>query len=431
MGLFDRGVDNDRAKKLAEAADGGSIEPKKIAKSSQGLTNLDFLNEKSIIAILSDGEQPHYHFSNQFKGIQRYEVNRDRCEEPGEYVKNNSKIQNNWSIESDNNHFSSLIITDQRILLLCPSNGIDYGVAIPLTHVQSANAKSGKTKNYISFQSGNYIYKFYIPKSFDFESEVSPACIYIRPLSDGDGDENIYEKEISHIIKINWEKDNSNNSLISGIRKSNGNEDDGEDIVEIEGDTEIESSSLIDFPDEYTVNVEDVRGLGIDAASLTIRFSDDSIEISKETGFTNTEYKYSISYNRIKQENIDVWTDKNHDMENRTRSLDAIVGSGGEWAIKEKKIFVELPLKNQELLVISASENTGKKLVKELREVTGQPLDIYSNQKEPGTPSDSDGGEEKGESIFDQIERLDKLNKDGIISDSEFEEKKEELLDRL
>ena len=37
----------------------------------------------------------------------------------------------------------------------------------------------------------------------------------------------------------------------------------------------------------------------------------------------------------------------------------------------------------------------------------------------------------RGESIPDQIEKLDQLRQKGIISEAEFEEKKRELLDRM
>lgn len=129
------GSKKQRAKQLANKAN-GNIKAKRLLKSGTGLTGglipSNYLSDQPFIDYLTTGEQPHYFFYNESKGV----------------AIGDTRLKAGWS----GAYRSGLWITDLGVHVTVGKEDGDFHEFIPYSVIDSVEVRTGITKNKFVFQ---------------------------------------------------------------------------------------------------------------------------------------------------------------------------------------------------------------------------------------------------------------------------------------
>lgn len=396
MGIFNRGSDDARIESLVDQARGDSVTKKRLSSISPGLNpNLDdVINDQSLIQFLEDNEQPHYCFTNRSKGITRDGV-----------TVGDGRTKK---------HQSLMVVTDKRILFFTKSKtdkGIPFtkssaGEGIPLDAIVDTEAVSGRTKHRLNIHTQNHDYTFYIKKGFSFD-EIESASEYIKSQSNGDTVLSEENTKIGNLEKP-WEQSLAEISSLGNIIAK---EPRGDYVTE----ERVEKVRDILDPDEVIHFL--TRGSTVDVEGSSAGpslFGDDR---SRKTG-TAGWVRAAMTNKRVA-----VKVPQNLGDDERSVPYNNITSVDLDTGLTNKRISLQTPGQTYHI----EAHDPGKEEVRDAVRFVRQKID-EANQQEVVVQQPDKSAEPDP---LEQIEKLKNLKETGAISQDEFEEKKQELLDKI
>lgn len=382
MGLFGSNDSEGPAQELSSKARGETVTPDRLTATSGSRLGNDHLDDKPLIELLHDEEQPHYYFYNASKGISR----------DGDTI--------GGSMSSG--YRTICLITNQRILFITKGN---VGGALEYGSIQDVEANSGLSKNRLSIFTNSYEYKLYIAGKTDFD-EIEEAAEYIlEKTAEAPAASN--EAEITAIENFRrpWQSSTPDRSANEAI----ASEPVGTYVTE---DRFNKISDILD-PDEIIHYI--TRGTTVDVEGSSAGSSLFGDDRSRKTG-TRGYVRAVITNQRVAIKVPQV-------LGNDERSIpyDSITSADLDTGLVNKRITLQTPGQTYHI----EAQEPGKQEVREAVRFIRQKR-TEANQPDVVTTNDSSEPDP-----LDQLEKLRELHEKGAISDSEFEDKKSNLLDKI
>lgn len=371
------------ADKLAEEAT-GNVKEKHLTKDSGMLST--YLYDGPLIEHLNDGEQPEYVFSHQTKGYRITEENGD---------------------ERTPHHNSSegkryLLVTDQRVLCVAGCKDGDETIEHGYDQIVDIEASGGVNKN-IQFRSVNgRMYKFAPQSSNDI---VNATIDYVSERATGTEQEP------------------------TGKKEANEPESDSTDVEETTEQT-TSKSELQEKVDELSnIDMTDLRDIKNDSIPSNLIELDDNIRPDE-----TFHYAYGINSAKRGEDHMGglttggclLATDRR-----LTAYINETIGSSNLSIGYDKIDTVEIEhgAVNNKLSVQSTSKtytfpgfnNIDKSEIHDFADF------IRDQASEPK----SDDASESNVDPTEQLKNIKELHDQGVLTDEEFEEKKQSLLDKL
>lgn len=409
MGLFDRGSGNERADRLSNDAHGGSVTTRKLLNNRRN-PMMNYLSEESLLDHLYEDEQPHFIFHNDSKGI----------------IKDGTKISRSF----DSNFSSLLVITDKRVLFFDGGEDGDRGEALSYYAIDEAEVDSGLTKYKMTVKTSDNTYEFYTSKNYDLD-ELKDAKSYLQKNRDikGDNDNSPNVGRIGDLPTLKESLDDDHPDISFAENRIGtlllGEEQHKKQMVDDSGN---EPNVFAD------VTVEDYHGVELSESTSKFYLYDSKILIKTDL----PEHEIEIPTEEIDFDQIQIWT--REDYEGRTqhgafRSLGK--SHGQDFHSLAERYMLKIPFGDDCFVTISKSSDSdyysGKPgdIIRGLREVGDVKIDRSEATPDSDNSATTEKQDEPTPDRLEQLEKLKDLNEKGVISDSEFEEKKQDILDEI
>ncbi|MDL0144691.1 PH domain-containing protein [Halobacterium salinarum] len=344
----------------------------------------DLLATNPVISYLRAEEQPEHFFYNDTKGVTRNGVTAGDG--------------------NDASYRSLCIVTDERLLFFTAGS---KGEALPIGAVSTANASSGHMKHRLTINTSENEYMFYINNSIDGD-EVQACAEYIEALdlegvTEPEGDETSVIDGLSSI----WEAELDETPTAEDALKADpqGGYVTRDRFEKVKG--VLDPGEKVHFITRgSTVDVE-----GSSAGESL--FGDDRSRKSGTSGWVRaviTDQRVAIKIPQV------LGNDERSVPYSSLTSVDLDTG------LVNKRLTLQTPGQTYHVEVHEPGKDEVRRASRFIRqqvENANQP-DVIQQQPAESEPDP-----------LDQIEKLKDLNSSGAISDEEFEEKKQDLLDKL
>ena len=376
-------------------ARGDSVNKKRLSSIFPGLNlgSTSGADNQSLIQFLEEDEQPHHCFTNKRKGIIRDSI-----------TVGDGKMKGHQNI---------MTITDQRVLFFTKSTageGVSLiessaGEEIPLDAIVDTQEANGRTKHRFDIHTENHKYTFYINRKFSFD-EIESAGDYIDSHSNAG---TVLSEENTRIgnLKKPWEQSLSE---ISSLESMLADSQKGEYVTE----ERVEEVRDILDPDEkvhYITNggTIDVEGSGAGSSV----FGNDR---GRKSSLGNLR---AVITNRRVAVKIPQMTGDDE----RSVPYDSITSVDLDTGIANKRLTLQTAGQTYHIQVTEPKKEEVQEITRFIREKRKE-----ANQQEVVVQQSDDSSEPDP---LEQIEKLKELKEAGAISEDEFEEKKQDLLDKI
>lgn len=407
MGLLGGSGPSNEAERLIENASHDSVTESRLTElDSSGLTGRKGvkLYDKPLIDYLKDDEQPEYIFYAGGKDIQITHDSTDSV----------------FTIEGNGIY----CVTDERVLVIIGREEGDASFGIPLNEIYDFECKSARMKHRISINTeSDYI-----------DAKVQPV-LDEAGLSIGEVKEAVEERDAS-LDKVKADVGEDGETLPEGRCKVDlfvVNAFDGEDIDEVDrfltnavqrgsavsaegGGSELKHYGKVnDYLDDGEIPQHILRG-----KTLEIEYGgedDDKWGKSVFTAATNDRVLIVISQ-RISG--------------NDTRSIqyESIDGVNFEKALVNKELQIRAGGATYKIHVLDQSETKSTmEYIREQMRTSQQPNQIQSSNQTK--QADQTNKSESEPDPTEQLKNLKELHDEGVVSDEEFESKKQDLMDKI
>jgi hypothetical protein len=383
MGIFSNSSDDERAQSLATQARGESVTAERLTKTEGGLMQKDLLASEPVITYLNPEEQPEHFFYNDTKGVTRNGVT--------------------VGGGNDANYRSLCIVTNERVLFFTTGS---KGEALPVDAVSTANANSGNLKHRLTINTPDHEYTFYINNSIDGD-EVQASAEYLEALnSEGTAAPTGTETSVIEGLSLIWgdeldETPTSDDALNADPQGGYVTKDQFEKV-----------KGILD-PDEKVHFI--TRGSTVDVEGSSAGeslFGDDRSRKSGTRGWVRaviTDKRIAVKIPQM------LGTDERSVPYGSLTCVDLDTG------LVNKRLTLQTAGQTYHIEAHEPGKEEVRRAVRFIRQKVAD-----ANQPDViQQPSDSEPDP------LDQIEKLKGLHSSGAISDEEFEEKKQDLLDKL
>lgn len=382
--MFGNNTDSSQATSLATNARGNSVTAERLTKTSGGFLQKDFLPTAGVIAHLNPDEQPQYFLFNDNKGIAR--------------------SGSTTGGGADTSYRSLCVITDKRLLFFTAGS---KGEAFSLGAITSVETNTGHMKHRLTFTTESYEYTFYASNTIDGD-EVEACGEYIETRSQEvseigdssdvkliDGFDKIWDSQLS-------KTPSATDALAAdpqGGYVTKGRYNKIKDMLE--GDEKVHFLTR-----GSTVDVEG------SSAGRSL-FGDDRSRKSGTRGWVRaiiTNKRVAIKIPQV--------------LGNDERSIpySSITSVDLDTGLVNKRLTLQTPGQTYHIEVHDPGKEEVRQAIRFIRmKVEEANQSTIIQQESKNTESDP----------LERIEKLKKLNDSGVVSDEEFEEKKQELLDKV
>jgi len=198
--------------------------------------------------------------------------------------------------------------------------------------------------------------------------------------------------------------------------------------------SELQEEGFTALTDHYTVRIHDYGNVGWDLSERTtsIRLDSETLEF-EQPRLVRDPNTFSIPMGEIDFQSAKVWTREDHETEN----LNRLRFGDDHWNKAGERVFLKLPLHDGGHITISMADNEEFRetnpnvILREMRDIADVELEARHTRSEPMQASDTDEDDDEEQDPLDQLERLKELRDEGVITENEFEDKKEDLLDQI
>ena len=459
MGLFGSSEDTE-AEQLAEQAKGGSVTAKRLETTEKGFGGgRDYFKDSQVLDWLEEGEQPHHLFPSTSSDSHLVAV------ENGENLEPNGKYR------------VVLMITDSQLLFLIGGDSGDHSKEIRYNEIESVQIDNDN--EIIQLTTGDENFYFTVSMAFFGDDELSSAAEYIIGKSNiniTDMNSNLLKeyKEAMMTADVDEFLDAPDYMLDaklipwlgSDARKeiswtdSDGDGDEaaapelnlvkelGEEnfkrLIKERGD-DIDEEIITQFINHYGSDIneelrttlesfksekepeEQENGLGIakrhlrDDESVEYVISGSRVETESHTKTESLTSTWNINNEKTKtvvtDERVLIVVPQRMSTEKRTITYDEITGVD----IKTGRIQTKINIRTHNIVwdIWIDERKKAEEALEYIRE---------KKQEAKQQPTQSDDSQEDP---TEQLKKIKELHDEGILSDEEFEEKKEELIERI
>lgn len=374
----------ERAKELIAEAHGDSVTVDRLTTTSKGMMQKDLLADKPLIAYLAPDEQPHCFMYNDTKGITR-----DGTTTGG---------------GNDASYRSLCLVTDQRVLFVTAGS---RGESLWPRAITGVETNDGRMKHRLTITTAEHEYTFYTNNSLDAE-ELDLCGKYIEDQS----------------AAADPRPDESETTVIGGLSGIWTNTPDSGPAAEDALDAEPQGAyvtreryekinSLLD-PDEKVHFI--TRGSTVDvegSSAGTSLFGDDRSRKSGTRGWVRAV---------ITNKRVAIKIPQFLGNDERSVPYSSITSVDLDTGLVNKRLTLQTAGQTYHIEAHDPDKDEVRQTIRFIRQ---QIADANQPQVVQQEPAESDPDP------LDQIEKLKELNDAGTISDEEFEEKKQTLLDKI
>lgn len=383
MGLLGGDSPNTEAEKLANNAQGDSVTAKRLTTTETGMMNKDLLQSDPIIAYLKPEEQPHHYFHNDTKGITR----------------NGTTVGGG----NDSTYRSQCVITDKQIYLF--TEGKKGNILNP-SKITDIETNTGRMKHRLTIITNDNEYTLYLSNSVD-EDELDNCEEYLQEISSPET-QNPDENELTEIDGLSsiW-----NNKTNTGpiAEEALSAEPQGDYVTK---DEYRKVESVLD-PDEKVHFITQGSTVDVEGSSAgQSLFGDDRSRKSGTKGWVRA----IITNKRVAVKIPQVLGD-----DERSVPYSSITSVDLDTGLVNKRLTLQTAGQTYHIEAHEPDKDEVRQAVKFIR-------DKVSEANKPQVVTQSEDSEPDP---LDQIEKLKQLNDQGVLSDEEFESKKQDLLDKV
>ncbi|WP_430505038.1 PH domain-containing protein [Haloparvum sp. PAK95] len=383
MGLFSNDDTNGRAERLVANAQGNSVTSDRLTTTSTGMMQKDLFADDPLLSHLRPDEQPQYFLYNDTKGITR----------------NGTTVGGG----NDASYRSICLVTDQRILFFTDGTKGESLSAAPITTVET---KSGHMKHRLTIMTRENEYTFYANNSLD-EAELRACGEYIEYLS-GATEAKETGEETTTIEGLS--------GIWAGVTETGPVAEEAMDAepqgAYVTRENFEKVKSVLD-PDEKIHFI--TRGSTVDVEGSSAGnslFGDDRSRKSGTKGWVRaiiTDKRVAIKVPQV------LGTDE------RSVPYPSITSVDLDTGLVNKRLTLQTAGQTYHIEAHEPDKSEVRQAVRFIREQIAKANQPDVVQQAPESEPDP----------LDRIEKLQELNETGVISDSEFEEKKQDLLDQV
>lgn len=380
MGLLGSSDSGGPAESLASGARGSTVTANRLTATSGSRLGQSHLDDKPLIELLHEGEQPQYYFYNPNQGL--------------------SRDDNTIGDDMTSGYRTICLVTSQRVLLITKGN---TGAALEYGLIEDVETSSGLTKNRLSVFTQDHEYVMYIASKMDFD-EIAEAGDYINQKAAEASSDNGQIAAIEN-FRQPWQSSSADRSADEAIATNTV----GSYVTQ---DRFNKINDILD-PDEVVHYI--TRGTTVDvegSSAGTSLFGDDR---SRKTG-TKGYVRAVITDRRVAIKVPQVLGN-----DERSVPYDSITSADLDTGLINKRITLQTPGQTYHI----EAQEPGKeevreavRFIREKRSEANQPDVVTTNESSESDP-------------LDQLEKLRELHEKGAVSDSEFENKKADLLDQI
>ena len=384
MGLFGSDSGDDRAHSVAANARGESVTAHRLTKNDGGLMQKDLFDSDPAIIHIEPEEQPHHFFYNDTKGITR-----DGATGGG---------------GADTSYRSLCIVTDERLLFFTDGS---KGVGIPLTAISAVAHNIGRMKHRLTVETADHEYTFYINNTIDSD-EVEACSDYLE----------------SKANTGSTEADGGGETILSGLSGIWTSELDEAATAEEALDADPQGSYVTEERFEKVKGILDpgekvhfiTRGSTVDVEGSGAGESLWGDDRSRKTGTRGwvraiiTDKRVAIKIPQV------LGTD------HRSVPYSSLTSTDLDTGLINKRLTLQTAGQTYHIEAQDPNKEEVRRAIRFIRqqvEKANQP-DVVQQQPTESEPDP-----------LEQIEKLKDLHDAGAISDAEFQEKKQDLLDKV
>jgi len=384
MGRFGRDTSDTEAQSIAANAHGESVTAERLIKTEGGFMQNDLLETDSVLTYLNPDEQPHYFFYNNEKGITR-----DTNTAGG-----GNKIS----------YRSLCVVTDDRLMFFTAGS---KGEAIPLAAITDAEGNAGILKHRLTVITPAHEYTFYVANGIDGD-EVEACSAYL--IQSTESRSNATDEDVATVIEgLSAIWDDSLNEAATSAEAL-----DADPQGAYVSKERFEKVKGILDPGEKVHFI--TRGSTVDVEGSSAGHSLFGDDRSRKTG-TRGYVRAVITDKRVAIKIPQVLgTGQRSVPYNSLTSIDLDTG------LINKRLTLQTPGQTYHIEAHEPGKDEVRRAIRFIRqqvEQANQP-DVIQQQPAESEPDP-----------LEQIEKLQGLNESGAISDAEFEEKKQNLLDKI
>jgi len=384
MGLFGSGP-SDEVQDLIDAARGDSVTADKLAEASAGVGKWDRLNDAPLIDYLREDEQPHYIISQQQKsGI---------------------RVTNGEDIDPDGKYRTMMTVTDQRVLFTAGGKNGDTVASVSLddiTEVETRKSTGGHGPDRVSVTVNT------ADGSYTFGRIMTGAVVNIGGAA---SDEDEVQGAVDYISEQANATVGETVNNPKSVEKANQHISESESAEYVTTERVEKISEVLD--DDETVHYL-TRGSTVDVEGSSAGeslFGDDRSRKSGTKGYVRT----AITDKRVVVK-VPQWLGNDE----RSVPYENITSVDLDTGLVNKRISLQTPGQTYHI----EAHEPGKDLVR----------DAIRFIREQSTQSNEETVVVEGQSEPDpteQLKNLKELHDQGVLSDEEFEDKKQSLLEKL
>jgi hypothetical protein len=376
--------DTERAATLAENAHGDSVTAKRLTTTSTGMLGKDLFATDPLITYLGPDEQPHCYLYNDTKGVTR----------------NGTTVGGG----NDATYRSQCLVTDQRVLFFTDGS---KGIALSYGAITGVETKEGRMKYRLTLTTAENEYTFYASNSID-SKEFDLCGKYIEDNA-ADAADSWDGKETTAVPGLS--------ELWTGLGAEGPDADEALSVTPqgayVTEERYAKVRGILD-PEERVHFI--TRGSTVDVEGSSAGhslFGDDRSRKSGTRGWVRaviTDKRVAIKIPQF------LGTDERSVPYSSITSVDLDTG------LINKRLTLQTPGQTYHIEAQDPNKEEVRQAVRFIRqqvEAANQPQVVQQQPAEDETDP------------LEQIEKLKELNDAGAITDAEFEEKKQHLLDQI
>jgi hypothetical protein len=383
MGIFGDSNGNSRYESLVNSANGDSVTEGRLTETSPSLIGKDLMATEPVMNYLETNEQPHYFLFNDTKGI----------------TKNGSTAGGG---SSDASYRSLCVVTDQRLLFFAAGS---RGESLPIGAITDVNTGTGHMKHRLTVGTLDNEYTFYINNTINGE-EVKECGEYIEIRAreiDSDASDSSVIDGLSSLWDAKLDQSPSADDALSADPQGSY----------VTRDRYEKIKGILD-PEEQVHFI--TRGSTVDvegSSAGSSLFGDNRSRKSGTRGYVRaviTDKRVAVKIPQM------LGTDERSVSYNSITSVDLDTG------LVNKRLTLQTPGQTYHIEAHEPGKDEVRRAIRFIRqkvEKTNQP-DVIQQQSDESEPD-----------ALEKLEKLKELNDSGAISDEEFDDKKQELLDEI
>jgi HJR/Mrr/RecB family endonuclease len=429
---------DDRVSNLVEHARGDSVTENRLTKTGARVFGTSYLNEEPILYYLEPDEQPQYIFYNATKGVTLYLNGVER------HIKPNMA------------YASYAVLSDWRVIVIVPTDQEDILCGANYDSIHSARFQTGKRQHQMDFATADDGITFYINPSIS-SIEIAEARDFVMPRLTGEKTSgslinadnfNIVNERLNIGIDVEqFRPDDMNGGpQIASSRVAEHKSPDSSEVHQSELINKLRSLDAYSF-EELVADLWTERGWN---AVATTESGDRGIDVIAERQDPIPEkqliqVKKYAEGNTVGSRDIQQYSSLRH----QQNGVDAVVVVTTSTFTKQARELAEnlnvklvdidllcelIRLENAyDIVRWHAGERTNKEDDTGTTDDKPDEFDAVDEMKDIDKPDEMTESPEEnaGPDPIEEIRRVRDLWDEGILTESEFESKKQELLDRI